>query len=129
MKIELRTFLMPACIAGVTTAAIANILLASTAMHSLFAPAPLGHMKLDAFDEILLAKTILNWSVPFSLLCIAGCVFCAVRWKQMIATSSLSSLFLVSSLVPAAILWKLLIEMHGPDVNLWANCIWWHIGA
>jgi len=118
-----------ASMAIIALASLWNCGVAAFALTSLLEPIPRGAMLLDVVPEIVLISSVLSYSLPLFFVCLSGGIFCTVRWKISCLPLAVASVCFIGSLLPALAVWRCLVLSHGPEVNLWSNHIWWHIGG
>jgi hypothetical protein len=116
------------CVAVMGAAAVWNCGAAALALHVWFRPVPPGSMKLDAMTEIWLIAGVLNKSLPIFAVAFISAVVLAARRKAPALVIVVMALLFLASLAPAVVFWQELARIHGPEINLWKDHIWWHIG-
>jgi hypothetical protein len=100
----------------------------ATAIHFLFAPTPPGTFKMDAMFEIGVMSTTLNVALPLGIVgLVCGSILCLRRALSPLPLILLASTFL-AVIVCTLELWRYMAGQHGPNINLWANHIWWYVG-
>lgn len=78
--------------------------------------------------EIGVMSTALNVALPLGIVAlVCGSILCLRRALSPLPLALLAVTFF-TVVVCTLELWKTIAGQHGPDINLWANHIWWYVG-
>ena len=100
----------------------------ATAIHFLFAPIPPGIIKMDAEFEIRAMSTALNVAIPLGIAAVlCGGLLCLLKAMSPLPLGLLAITFIAAG-VCVVEFWRYMAGQFGPDINLWANHVWWYVG-